>query len=71
MLANHRLSPHSPEFIDDFKVRVKQTVWLINTKLDKSILKLRLLKSKLAIAECDKNTEANGEMTIDYVLEMA
>ncbi len=46
-------------------------MWLINTKLDKSILKLRFLKSKLAIAEFNKDTVTNGEMTIDYVLEMA
>ena len=71
MFANHRFTPHNPELIDDFKVRVKQTVWLINTKLDKSILKLRFLKSKLAIAEFEKGSEANNEMTVDYVLEMA
>lgn len=51
MLSNY--NTNSTEFIEDFKVRVKQTVWLINTKLDKSILKLRFLKSRLQIADCD------------------
>jgi len=36
---------HENEFIEDFKVRVKQTVWMIITKLDASILKLKYLNA--------------------------
>ena len=41
---------HEFEPIEDFKVRVKQTVWMINSKLDASIIKLKHLQARFAIA---------------------
>ena len=41
---------HDFEPIEDFKVRVKQTVWMINSKLDASIIKLKHLQARFAIA---------------------
>jgi hypothetical protein len=44
---------------------MKQTVWLLITKLDKSILKLRFLVSKLAATNYDDvlrvSTQAKGD----------
>ena len=37
------------EPIEDFKVRVKQTVWMINSKLDASIIKLKHLQARYKI----------------------
>lgn len=42
---------HKNEYIEEFKVRVKQTVWLIITKLDKAILKLKFLIAQLKIKD--------------------
>ena len=61
---------HEYEQIDDFMVSVKQIVWLINSKLQRSITKLAFLQSKLRITlqrdpdDLPENTQDTTESNV-------
>jgi hypothetical protein len=78
---------HECEVIEDFQNRIKQTVWMINSKLDKSIQKMRFLIAELILVgglEAKVKSEKDSknivkkegevdpnDITLEYVLEMS
>ena len=58
-LQNHRTerSFHNADVIETYLTQIKQTVWILITKLDKAILKLRFLQSQSFLSKIPTEPE--------------
>ena len=90
MVKQHRNKDntwHNTESIDEYRERIQQTVYVINSKLDNAIAKLRFLSAQLILvggleakAKSEQDTKAcalkdpnfdPNNISLEYVLEMS